>query len=98
MTEDKSVRESLFSCQDSKRVHKLVRILRSPDTLILTSHVELIGLMLKCCFTSTETVGLLGKGAQDIHLDFHTAPELCRPVGIEKEFISCSGCKEARRD
>ena len=33
---------------------------------------------LKCCFTSTETVGLLGMGAQDIHLDFHTAPELCR--------------------
>ena len=28
------------------------------------------------CFTSTETVGLLGTGAQDDHLDFHTAPEL----------------------
>ena len=26
---------------------------------------------------STETVGLLGTGAQDGHLDFHTAPELC---------------------
>ena len=33
-------------------------------------------LLLKCCFTSTETVGLLGTGAQDVHLDFHTAPEL----------------------
>ena len=32
-------------------------------------------LKLKCCFTSTETVGLLGMGAQDGHLDFHTAPE-----------------------
>ena len=31
----------------------------------------------KCCFTSTENVGLLGTGAQDGHLDFHTAPELC---------------------
>ena len=31
---------------------------------------------LKCCFTSRETVGLLGTGAQDGHLDFHTAPEL----------------------
>ena len=31
---------------------------------------------LKCCFTSTETVGILGTGAQDVHLDFHTAPEL----------------------
>ena len=28
------------------------------------------------CFTSTETVGLLGTGAQDGHLDFHTAPAL----------------------
>ena len=35
-------------------------------------------LLLKCCFTSTETVGLLGTGAQDVHLDFHAAPELCR--------------------
>ena len=26
--------------------------------------------------TSTETVGLVGTGAQDVHLDFHTAPEL----------------------
>ena len=33
-------------------------------------------LLLKCSFTSTETVGLLGTGAQDGHLDFHTAPEL----------------------
>ena len=31
---------------------------------------------LKCCLTSTETVGLLGTGAQDGHLDFHTAPDL----------------------
>ena len=29
-----------------------------------------------CGFTSTETEGLLGTGAQDVHLDFHTAPEL----------------------
>ena len=26
---------------------------------------------------STESVGLLGTEAQDVHLDFHTAPELC---------------------
>ena len=32
--------------------------------------------LLKCCFTSSETVGLLGTGAQDGYLDFHTAPEL----------------------
>ena len=30
--------------------------------------------LVKCCFTSTETVGLLGTGAQGGHLDFHTAP------------------------
>ena len=34
-------------------------------------------LLLKFCFTSTETVGLLGAEAQDVHLDFHTAPGLC---------------------
>ena len=28
------------------------------------------------CFTSTETVGLLGMGAQNGHLDFHTTPEV----------------------
>ena len=42
----------------------------------LRSGVEL--LLLKCCFTSTETVGLLGTGVQDGHLDFLTAPELAR--------------------
>ena len=33
--------------------------------------------LVECCFTSTETVGLLGTGAQDSNLDFYTAPELC---------------------
>ena len=33
-------------------------------------------MLLKCCFTSTEAEGLLGTGAQGVHLDFHTAPEL----------------------
>ena len=32
--------------------------------------------LVECCFTSTETVGLLGTGAQDGHLDFDTAPDL----------------------
>ena len=35
-----------------------------------------VGWLTECCFTSTKTVGLLGTGAQDGHLDFHTAPEL----------------------
>ena len=33
-------------------------------------------MMMKYCFTSTKTVGLLGTGAQDGHLDFNTVPEL----------------------
>ena len=43
-----------------------------PLIALLRSHVQV-----QCCFTSTEAVGLLGTGAQDDHLDFHTAPELC---------------------
>ena len=39
--------------------------------------LEVLSFLVECCFTSTETVGLLGTGAQDGHLDFHTAPELC---------------------
>ena len=31
---------------------------------------------LKGCFKSAETMGLLGMGAQDVHLNFHTAHEL----------------------
>ena len=38
-------------------------------------HFTHLAAWLKCCFTSTETVGLLGPGAQDGHLDFHTVPE-----------------------
>ena len=32
-------------------------------------------ILVECCFTSTETIGLLGTGTQDGHLDFHTAPK-----------------------
>ena len=38
--------------------------------------VQAVPSMVQCCFTATETVGLLEMGAQDGHLDFHTAPEL----------------------
>ena len=34
---------------------------------------------LKCCFMSTETVGLLGTGSQDVHFDFHI---LLSSVGV----------------
>ena len=33
------------------------------------------GWLIECCLTSAETVGLLGTGAQDGHLDFHTVSE-----------------------
>ena len=46
---------------------------------------------LKCCFTSTETVGVLETGAQDVHLDFHTAPQLrseCEKINV-KDPVTC---------
>ena len=48
--------------------------------------------LLKCCFTSTETVGLLGTGAQDVHLDFHTAPELSPFSSSTGSFITPLAC------
>ena len=50
----------------------------SPNSLARDSKMPVMTvlLLLKRCFTSTETVGLLGTGAQDGHLDFHTASEL----------------------
>ena len=39
-------------------------------------------LFLSLSFTSTETVDLLGTGAQDVHLDFHTAPELSPSLSL----------------
>ena len=34
-------------------------------------------------------VGLLGTGTQDVHLDYHTAPELCSINTREKPCIMC---------
>ena len=51
---------------------------RCVGSLILSELVE-------CCFTSTETAGLLGAGAQDGQLDSHTAPDLC-PLGGQELF------------
>ena len=51
----------------------------------------------ECCFTSIETIRLIGTGAQHGHLDFHTAREskgdsrfqglieLFAPVGLESK-------------
>ena len=63
-------------------VHRNRRFIRdgSPGRPPRLSHSswDLNPTQLKCCFTSTETVGLLGTGALDVHLNFHTAPELWR--------------------
>ena len=52
-------------------------------------------LVMKCCFTSTETIGLLGMGDQDSHLDFQTAPELCNEVmGQVEDELQYLICKQ----
>ena len=43
---------------------------------LLTAMTQALKGSVECCFTSTEPVGLLGTGAQNGHLDFHTAPEI----------------------
>ena len=60
----------------------------------LPQELPVFGWLVECCFTSTENVGLLGTGAQDGHLDFHTAPELCQhlysqPLAIIITIIFC---------
>ena len=53
-----------------------------PPPFLSSEPVVLLQVRLaECCFTSTETLGLLGTGAQDGRLDFHTAPELCDSFG-----------------
>ena len=53
------------------------RLTARPNRLTFFKFVFTSSSWLKCCFTSTETVGFLGTGAQDVHIYFHTAPELC---------------------
>ena len=49
--------------------------------------------MFECCFTSTETVGLLGTGGQEVHLDFHTAPELCLSYDDDEVMLNVLRCQ-----
>ena len=49
-------------------------------------------LVVECYFKSTETVGLLGMGAQDGHPDFHTAPEVCDPLPLPQFKYSFPSC------
>ena len=62
---------------------------RTAQLLTTVAPREQERLMLKCCFTSTETVGLLRTGAQDVHLDFHTAPELCGQEMEQSMTVCC---------
>ena len=49
--------------------------------MIITCNL-LEGVTTQCCFTSTETERTTRDwGAQDGHLDFHTAPEFCTGGG-----------------
>ena len=52
--------------------------LTSTDTTRIIGDSKNFEMLVECCFMSTETVGLLGTGAQDGHLafQFHTASEL----------------------
>ena len=45
-------------------------------TISETAFTTYIIRLAEYCFTSTETVGLIGTGAQDGHLNFQSAPEL----------------------
>ena len=67
----------------SNRMHMLANSLFSPAltwkhlfNLPKQTNEQLASSSVRCCFTSAETEGLLGAGAQEGHLHFHTAPEL----------------------
>ena len=62
-------------CCDVRSLPCLKIVINSTFTQLLSSLEDVDGWLVECCFTSTKTVGLLGTGAQDGHLDFHTAPE-----------------------
>ena len=56
----------------TETVHGEPRKSTSTFTQLLSSEDTVLD---ECCFMSTETICLLGTGAQDGHLDFHIAPE-----------------------
>ena len=66
-----------FSVASRPKRPYLLRAVRDAETRTATStFTQRLSSGVQCCFTSIETVGLLGTGAQDGHLDFHTTPEL----------------------
>ena len=74
---------------DPVGVHSLAYI----HTYIHTCKLYLCDpLVVEHYFTSTETVGLLGTGAQDGHPDFHTAPEVGDPLPLPQFKYSFPSC------
>ena len=69
--------EAELGCTDYAAPTESARLLNAADTVVGAGASALDGdIWLKCCFTSTKTVGLLGTQAQDVHLDFHTGSEI----------------------
>ena len=64
------------------------------SSLAFRHHSSKLCHLVGCCFTSTETVGLLGTGAQDNRLDFHTGPELWNSAieGTLNSYLCVSVC------
>ena len=64
------------------------------------SGVVQLEVQVQCCFTSTKTTRTLReRGAQDGHLDSHTAPELCttsRREGVRLRACTCAHAANAR--
>ena len=62
---------------EGRKPRPFCRFQRSSQNTARAKRNVMMMMMMKCCFTSIETVGLLlGTGAQDSHLAFHTTPEL----------------------
>ena len=55
------------------RTNNLSSMIKTTSETAFTTYIIRLA---EYCFTSTETVGLIGTGAQDGHLDFQSAPEL----------------------
>jgi len=67
-----------------KRINSVIiidRIYLAPFSVLEQTQCALVACnfewLVECSFPSSESIGLLGTGAQDGHLDFNTAPELC---------------------
>ena len=63
------------AASSGRSLHLIISQLRTKcSSSNCPNHVNIV---VECCYTSTETVGVLGTRAQDGHLNFYTAPEIC---------------------